>query len=87
MLKGVTGLELDRAKMRSIAGAITDNTRRFNVREGLTPEEDMLPKRFYNEVLPETGKIISEEMMEALLKDYYAARGWDEQGHPSDQTS
>jgi aldehyde:ferredoxin oxidoreductase len=87
MLKGVTGLELDRAKMRSIAGAITDNTRRFNVREGLTPEEDKLPKRFCNEVLPETGKIISEEMMEALLKDYYAARGWDEQGHPSDQTS
>jgi aldehyde:ferredoxin oxidoreductase len=83
MLKGVTGLELDRAKMRSIAGAITDNTRRFNVREGLTPEEDKLPKRFCNEVLPETGKIISEEMMEALLKDYYAARGWDEQGHPS----
>ncbi|MGO9571444.1 MAG: aldehyde ferredoxin oxidoreductase family protein [Desulfomonilaceae bacterium] len=85
MLKGVTGLELDRTKLRSIAGAITDNARRFNVREGLTPEDDKLPKRFCNEVLPETGKIISEEQMEALLKDYYAVRGWDEQGRPSDQ--
>ena len=46
MIKGVTGLDLEKPDMRSIAGAITDNTRRFNVREGLTPEEDKLPKRF-----------------------------------------
>ena len=87
MIKGVTGLDLEKPDMRSIAGAITDNTRRFNVREGLTPEEDKLPKRFCNEVLPETGKIISEEQMDALLKDYYSARGWDEQGRPPNETS
>jgi aldehyde:ferredoxin oxidoreductase len=46
MIRGVTGLELGKTDMRSIAAAITDNTRRFSVREGLTPEEDKLPKRF-----------------------------------------
>jgi len=82
MMKGAFGLELDRDKMRIIASNIKDNTRRFNIREGLIPEDDRLPKRFYHEVLPETGKVITEEQMEQLLKDYYEARGWDKQGRP-----
>jgi aldehyde:ferredoxin oxidoreductase len=59
MIKGITGLELGKNDMRSIASGITDNTRRFNVREGLTSKEDRLPKRFCSEVLPGTGEIIS----------------------------
>ncbi|MBI5250881.1 MAG: aldehyde ferredoxin oxidoreductase C-terminal domain-containing protein, partial [Desulfomonile tiedjei] len=85
MIKGITGLELDKDSMRAIARSIADDTRRFNLREGLDPAEDRLPKRFYKEPLPETGKIISEEDMERLLADYYRARGWDEQGRPPDQ--
>ena len=82
MIKAVTGLELDREQMKSIANNISTATRRFNIREGLTPEDDKLPKRFYKEVLPETQKIITEEEMDRLLKDYYKVRGWDEQGVP-----
>ena len=82
MIKGVTGLDLDRESMRFIAGGITDNTRRFNIQEGLTWEDDWLPKRFTTEALPETGKIIKEEQMKQLLKDYYRARHWDERGCP-----
>ncbi len=82
IIKGTTGLELDREKMRRIADEIMNDTRRFSIREGLTAAEDRLPSRFYNEPLPETGKIITEEQMEQLLFDYYKARGWDEQGIP-----
>jgi len=82
MIKAVTGLDLDRDKMRLIAGNISNATRRFNIREGLTSEDDKLPKRFYKEVLPETQKIITEEEMDRLLKDYYKVRGWDETGVP-----
>ena len=82
MIKGTTGLDLNKDDMRSIARTITNNTRRFNLREGLTLEEDKLPKRFYNEVLPETGKVITEEQMDQLLSDYYRDRGWDEKGRP-----
>jgi aldehyde:ferredoxin oxidoreductase len=82
MLKGITGLDLDRDAMKSIARGISDNTRRFNIREGLTMEDDKLPKRFCNEVLPETEKLITEEQMQQLLADYYKARGWDEMGNP-----
>ena len=82
MIKAVTGFDLDKEGMRSIARNISDETRRFNLREGLTPEGDKLPKRFHTEVLPETQKIITEEEMDRLLKDYYKVRGWDEEGVP-----
>jgi len=84
IIRGVTGLDLDREAMKAIAGSIADDTRRFNLREGLDPAEDRLPKRFHREALPETGKVISEQDMERLLRDYYRARGWDEQGRPPD---
>ncbi len=84
IIKAVTGLELDRERMKSIANRISSATRHFNIREGLTPEEDKLPKRFYKEVLPETQKVITEEDMDRLLKDYYRVRGWDEKGIPPD---
>ena len=82
IIRSVTGLQLDRERMKSIANRISSATRRFNIREGLTPEEDKLPKRFYSEVLPETQKIITEEQMDQLLRDYYRVRGWDEKGVP-----
>ncbi len=82
MIKGTTGLELDTDALKRIARSISDDTRRFNIREGLTPEDDKLPKRFSTEALPETGKVITREQMERLLADYYRARGWDSEGRP-----
>ncbi|MBW2181047.1 MAG: aldehyde ferredoxin oxidoreductase C-terminal domain-containing protein, partial [Deltaproteobacteria bacterium] len=83
MIKGITGLGFGKEEMRSIAGNISTDTRRFNIREGLTEDDDKLPQRFYKEVLPETKKVITEEQMDQMLKDYYKARGWDETGRPS----
>lgn len=87
MIKGVTGLDLTQEAMKSIARTVTDGARRFNLQEGLVPAEDMLPKRFTTEALPETGKIITEEQMRLLLADYYHERGWDEQGRPPEKTA
>lgn len=83
MIRGTTGLEWSTAEMRAIASGISDNTRRFNLREGLTASDDQLPSRFYREVLPETGKTITRDQMNQLLADYYHARGWDVDGIPS----
>jgi len=82
IIKGVIGLDLDKKAMRKIAAKISDDIRRFNLREGLVPKDDLLPKRFHKEVLPETGKIITEDTMKQLLKGYYKARGWDDNGCP-----
>ena len=82
MVKGTTGMDLGVEEMKAIARRIIDQTRLFNLREGLTPADDQLPKRFYTEVHPETGKTITEAQMTQLLKEYYHVRGWDEQGRP-----
>ena len=82
ILRGTTGLEIDTDGMRKIAAAVSDDARRFNMREGLTPEDDKLPSRFHREALPESGKIITEEQMKLMLNEYYRARGWNEKGEP-----
>jgi aldehyde:ferredoxin oxidoreductase len=85
IIRGTTGLSLDVDGMRKVAAAVVDATRRFNIREGLTREDDYLPKRFLTEPLPETGNLITREQMLQLLQDYYQARGWDEKGPPPSQ--
>lgn len=82
IIQATTGMQLDTEGMRRLAASVTDNARRFNIREGLTPEDDKLPIRFHREVLPESNKIITEEEMDILLQEYYKLRGWDEKGEP-----
>lgn len=86
IIKGITGLDLGREGMKAIARRITNNTRRFNIREGLTIQDDHLPVRFYSEILPETGKLITRDDMCRLLADYYQVRGWCEDGKPPDDS-
>jgi aldehyde:ferredoxin oxidoreductase len=83
MVNAVTGLGLSTEEMVAIARRTTDQIRRFNIQEGLTIEDDRLPPRFYEEPLPETGKVITREQMDVMLKEYYHVRGWDSEGRPS----
>lgn len=85
ILRFACGRDLDVAGMRRVAAAVTDTTRRFNLREGLTPEDDHLPARFSREPLPETTKTISSDQMDLMLAEYYQVRGWDENGVPPSQ--
>jgi aldehyde:ferredoxin oxidoreductase len=75
----VTGENADKEHLRKRAGHITNMTREFNLREGMTAAEDRLPKRLHDEKLPEGGSL-SETEMEQLLADYYRLRGWNSQG-------
>jgi aldehyde:ferredoxin oxidoreductase len=71
----VTGKKYNKDELRGIAANIITMTRRFNLQEGLMPEDDRLPKRLHKEALPE-GRSISEAEMEHMLQDYYRLRGW-----------
>jgi aldehyde:ferredoxin oxidoreductase len=73
---------LDENALRRISSAIQDETRRFNLREGLTPREDTLPRRFFDEPLGKDGKTIRREELHKMLQDYYALRGWSAEGIP-----
>ncbi|HOV86829.1 MAG TPA: aldehyde ferredoxin oxidoreductase family protein [Syntrophobacteraceae bacterium] len=79
----VTGLPSSREDLGKIASNIADMTRRFNLREGLDPEQDRLPRRLHREALP-TGQALTAGEMETMLRDYYRIRGWSEDGVPRD---
>jgi aldehyde:ferredoxin oxidoreductase len=49
----------------------------FNVREGLSRQDDFLPERFLKEPMPDGPSKGQVYEMDILLDDYYRARGWD----------
>jgi len=60
--------------------------RLFIAREGITREDDTLPRRFLEEPLPEGSGSSTESVLELepMLDEYYRARGWDvETGLPT----
>jgi aldehyde:ferredoxin oxidoreductase len=59
-----------------MASEIINLARAFNQREGVTKKEDRLPRRFFREVLQETGKAIHPKDLQVMLKEYYQLRGW-----------
>lgn len=78
----ITGMPVSREVLRERAAKISTMTRKFNLREGLRPEDDRLPGRLHREALP-TGHSIGKEEMERMLADYYRARGWSKEGIPN----
>jgi len=58
-------------------------------REGVGRAEDQLPERIVKEAIPSgpiKGQVLSEEMYNRMLDEYYRDRGWDAQGAPTPGT-
>ena len=77
----VTGKRLSKGELQKTASRIADMTRTFNIREGLKPEHDRLPRRLHQETLP-SGQRLTEEELQYMIDEYYRLRGWDEKGVP-----
>jgi aldehyde:ferredoxin oxidoreductase len=77
-----TRLKLDEKGLRKISSTIQNETRRFNLREGITAKDDTLPKRFFDEPLGKDEKTIRREDLQKMLQDYYVLRGWSAEGVP-----
>jgi len=81
IIEMTTGLKQDKAALRERAAEISTLIRCFNIREGMKPEDDNLPKRFYKESL-KSGHGIKKQELETMLQDYYNHRGWHKNGFP-----
>ncbi len=70
--------------MKAVERGIT-LARIFNVREGWTAKDDILPKRFSTSTPdgPLKGVVIDPEKLEGAKKIYYQMMGWDEDGVPT----
>ncbi len=83
MLRMVTGWEVTSAELVSIAERIIRAKKQFNIQQGWTPEEDILPRRFFETPLGETpvsGAVLSRERLQQMIQLYNRSRGWTAEG-------
>jgi len=80
-----TGLDIGPGELRRKGASINDLVRWFNVREGISRKDDKLPDRFFEE--PVAGQVVDRSAFERMLDEYYALRGWDEEGKPKEKPS
>jgi aldehyde:ferredoxin oxidoreductase len=86
LLEAVTGLKFTEDELMKVGELLTNIKRLFNLREGLTRKDDILPKRILSDPIPEgpsKGHYIKPEEAEMMIEDYYKARGWDKDGVPT----
>jgi len=76
VIKGLTGLEFDKEGLEALSARVANTIREFNLREGMSPDEDTLPKRFLEEPLEPSGERLTREELDLMLDDYYERRGW-----------
>lgn len=77
LIHKTTGIGADKSVLEKIASSVSNIVRGFNLREGMKPEDERLPKRLHQKI-ETTGHVITEEELEMMLKEYYHLRGWDE---------
>jgi aldehyde:ferredoxin oxidoreductase len=83
LVKSVTGWDVSAEEMRMIARRVVTAKKLYNIREGWTPAEDTLPRRFLSEGLPANGEeraVLPRERLQEMIQAYYAARGWGTAG-------
>jgi aldehyde:ferredoxin oxidoreductase len=73
IIGATTGLSFTRDKLEILANSITQQSRAYNTREGILPDQDTLPDRFFNEPTRE-GATITREELEAMVADYNEIR-------------
>jgi aldehyde:ferredoxin oxidoreductase len=88
-LHASSGASFSKEDFLKMAERIETLIRMFNNREGFTRKDDTLPYRTLNEPLPDgpaKGQCIGEENLNKMIDEYYALRGWDASGAPTQET-
>ena len=80
IIEATTGMALSKSELQTLANDITQQTRQYNLREGLDRSSDTLPKRFLTEATGE-GATLSAGELDFMLKEYNAIREARERGN------
>jgi aldehyde:ferredoxin oxidoreductase len=59
--------------------------RMFNLKAGIDPSEDKLPKRMLEEPLPDGPAKGEVSKLPVMLPEYYEVRGWGSDGIPTEE--
>jgi aldehyde:ferredoxin oxidoreductase len=90
LVTGVTGFETTVDDLLAMGERRLNMLRAFNAREGITREQDTLPKRLLDEPLRggmSDGQVVDRAEFETALDRYYEMAGWDPlTGNPTPET-
>jgi aldehyde:ferredoxin oxidoreductase len=89
MIAAITGWETSSYEILRWGERRQHLMRVYNIREGLTSEDDTLPDRFFDEAIangPQAGAKLDRESFRQVLDAYYEMMGWDETGAPRPAT-
>ena len=87
ILELITGWDVTANELRETASRIVTAKKWYNIRQGWTPAEDTLPKRFFSEELPagaSQGAMLNETRLKELVTSYNLARAWSADGYVSE---
>jgi aldehyde:ferredoxin oxidoreductase len=84
ILSAVTGVPYTSEDLMRVGERIWNVERLYNLREGFTDEDDMLPERFFAEEV--NGRVVDKKEFLKTRDEYYRMRGWNENGVPTKRT-
>ncbi len=90
LLNAATGFDYNESSISTFAHRVATLTRMFNVREGISRKDDILPERFWEPQKdgPREGMsaFVNTADFEDSLDKFYELRGWDRNGRPTNDT-
>ena len=86
-----TGLELSPLDIWNVADRAYTMERLFNIKQGLTRNDDWLVDRYFDEptklgIPGVRGRTIDRDRFKQMIDEYYEHHGWDENGVPRPET-
>jgi aldehyde:ferredoxin oxidoreductase len=88
-IKLATGLEISSTQLRTIAERTYTLQRMLLVGDGISRKDDTLPKRYFEEPIPEgpaKGCVIERKGFDSMLDENYRLHGWSKDGIPAKKT-
>jgi len=83
LIYAATGWEVDEETLRQVGCRIIDMERMFNLKQGLTREDDTLPKRYFDDPMPlkvSKGHHVDRAQFALAIDRFYKLRDWTEDG-------
>ncbi len=85
LLAAATGWDISTEEVMKAGERIWNLERVYNLKAGIDPKEDKLPKRFLEEPMPDGPNKGAVVKLDELLPKYYEVRGWTKEGIPTEE--
>jgi len=84
MFNAIVGQDWTKETLLEAGDRIWNIERMFNLKAGIGPEQDTLPRRLLTEPIPNGPCKGHVHRLPEMLPEYYKERGWNEQGLPTE---